>query len=89
MDKDGDGAIDYEEWRDFLVVSFLDNLHGTQNHDPAEHPGLILKRKKVAPLPSNFFFQGKFFSAGMRCTRHAQTTEIDTTGDLLLNGAMV
>lgn len=21
MDKDGDGAIDFEEWRDFLVVS--------------------------------------------------------------------
>lgn len=54
MDKDGDGAIDYEEWRDFLVVSSLDNLHGTQNHDPAENPGLVLKRKKVAPLLSYF-----------------------------------
>jgi len=27
MDKDGDGAIDFEEWRDFLVVSGSGHVH--------------------------------------------------------------
>lgn len=61
MDKDGDGAIDYEEWRDFLVVSSLDNLHGTQSTDPAEHSRIDVERKKVAPPYSDFVFGGKFF----------------------------
>ena len=29
MDKDGDGAIDFEEWRDFLVVSTF-SIHPNQ-----------------------------------------------------------
>lgn len=54
MDKDGDGAIDYEEWRDFLVVSSLDNLHGTQSTNPAEHSRIDVEKEKGCPALFGF-----------------------------------
>lgn len=55
MDKDGDGVIDYEEWRDFLVVSQSPDVFPSRR-------SLLLSFYYVSPLVVNN--DHRFFHAG-------------------------